>query len=425
MLVGGGAGILCWLLVVPYRLAGSTRLYLIPPVLLAVAAFVPAAVGIAAGERETLGDGQLTRILIATYLLGAATTYVFAPAQRRDQDARLLWVLLGLWLLGVLSNSNAGISAERLSFWVIPVVLVVAWRFRPTYRDAVELITWLCLVACAASLLLAYLDPGAAFTSLARVDSILSSHRLAGITEHPNLIGFFAAIGLVALLDRRGWLRSTGIAICGLVLLASDSRTAWFACAAGIVVLALGRRRQSRPFSRVQLVLGALALVVVALLALRYIAPDQGDSLTFTGRTELWAYIGEHWSESPLLGHGPAVFNSSQLFGLHWEPIHAHNQFLQTLFTTGLIGVGLLLVFVWLWTSANLRFAKYGYVLPLAFEAMVMTRALFEVPLDFSAVEANLWLLSMLVFLKPMESEMGAKHSVGAIDRAAAERGSG
>jgi O-antigen ligase len=390
--------------------AGSDKLFLVPAALLAVAAFVPQAVAIWGGDRATLGqsEAELSRALIAVYLLGVFTTILLAPKVERGDGVRILWVVLLYWVTSAVSNLNAGLSMGRLSFFVVPVVFIVAWRYRPSYRDALSLLMWVSLVVCGASLLLALVNSSSAFEGHVRVAHILSQERLAGVLDDPNTLGPFAAIGVVLWWRREGWLSVLGVSVCGLALLASDSRTAWFACAAASIVLVVGQRHQARPLSRGLLTLGGLlALAALVILTFALVNEPGHSPESFSGRTDLWQYVTDRWDESPILGHGPQVWSSLLSHGqvpIWWG--QAHNQFLQSLYTTGLIGVGLLVLLFWFWTAANLRFARDGYLLPLALEALVAVYAIFESPITPDAVDHNVWLLSILLFLRPASSQL-------------------
>lgn len=398
-----GVGAVSWGIVVPYRLAAarSARVYLVPAVLLALAAFVPVAVAIWDGGRAELGlsDPQISRILIAAYLFGACTTALYAQRVPWRPQRRIFVLVLGYWLVTAVSNYYAGLPVGRLSFWAIPLIFLVAWQYRVRYGDSLRLLALVSLAVCGASLLLAYVEPSAAFFDEARVARFLSTERLAGVTEHPNALGLLAALGVVLWWYWKPWL---GLPICGVALIASDSRTAWLACAAAFIVIFVAGRHRERPFSPAQLVFGGVLLVAVAWFLVTYAAPEQQQELTFTGRVEVWEFVGSHWDQSPVIGHGPGVWQ--ELISGGQLPIwagQAHNQLLQTLYTTGLVGVVLLLALAWCWTANNLRFARDGFPLPLALEAALVVYALFESPFTHVGVSSNIWLLALVLFLRP------------------------
>jgi O-antigen ligase len=408
----GGLCITCWALVISLRLAAANagRVNLVPATLLAVAVFLPTAATIVVDGRPSLADNTpLIRLTIGLYLLGVLTTLLCAPRVTRGGDTRILWLALLYWVTAAAAEFNAGLKLVWLSFLVVPIIFIVSWHYRPSYRDALTLLRWVSLGICGGSLLLAIFNPSAAFSDAARVVHILSNEQLFGVVTHHNLLGLVAATGVVVWWQREGWPRVLGVSVCGLALAASDSRTAWFACAAGVMVLVLGRRQQTHRLSLGRLIAGMSLLALIAVSILVFADPtEQQGPVTFTGRTEVWQFVGQHWAESPILGHGPGVATGfTSPFGLQdWFRVgHAHNQFLESLYTTGLVGVGLLILLIWYWTAANLRSARAGYLMPLALEAMILAYGLFESPLSLSALDPALWLFAILLPLQPVSTE--------------------
>lgn len=78
---------------------------------------------------------------------------------------------------------------------------------------------------------------------------------------------------------------------------------------------------------------------------------DDGDAFsTLSGRTEMWAAIGEEITKSPIRGHGFFVSSANGELDVWGEVLNytAHNQLLQVLVTTGIIGLGLFLLALWI-----------------------------------------------------------------------------
>jgi O-Antigen ligase len=408
LLLGAGAafGVFCWTVVVSMRLATarSVKVALIPAVLLAVAAFAPTALTIINSGRESIGESQFGHILLPVYLLGAGITAIVAPRALHDERGKgIMFLAVAYWLLGAISDWNAGLTTGDLSFFVVPIALLVAWYYRPKFSDAIGLLTWVLVGVCAVSLLMAVFDKSAAFTEEAtRVVSFFSPHRLAGITEHPNTLGLYAALGAVLAWRRKaGWVRFAMLAICGIALAASDSRTAWLACAAGFVVFFMGRRQQAKAMSPWRLIGAAVLMLIVAWVVIKVAVPEH-DAFAFNGRSKAWNLVIENWTQTPLIGHSPSIWVHLIAQGIVPEWIgQAHNQFLQTLFTLGLVGVAVLLAILWLWTKTNLRSAQAGYLLPLALQAVIVVDCIFESRFTLTAIQGDLWLFSILLFLQP------------------------
>jgi exopolysaccharide production protein ExoQ len=148
----------------------------------------------------------------------------------------------------------------------------------------------------------------------------------------------------------------------GLLTIASaQSRTSLIAAiaAVGLAILLKAPRQRVLALSLLALGVGSLALLVLAsgmfsvrgadLLTSASRSGSQEEIYNVTGRTEFWPYVLEQISKSPVWGYG---FGSARYalydFNGHSYTMgtlhHAHNVFLNTILTTGLVGAGLLLV---------------------------------------------------------------------------------
>lgn len=405
---------LCWVLLMTSWLAGwrhaSGRL-MAAPSLLGIAAFAPLGLALASGSsvnRSSLTGSELARttwMLLLLYLLAVSAVVVGSqlgvPRPSRV-DAGIFLLVCAYWLLGAVSNSLNGFPVARLSFFATPVIFAAALAFRPRYGDALRVLTYGALGVCAASLLLAIYEPSVAFTDPSRT-AILFSDRLAGIVSHPNGLGLIASLGVVLGWHARGLSRWLVTLPCLLTLVASDSRNAWFACGVALMMLMAGSRLIGRRRGPVRArLLFALMLIAVGAFWARSQFGQTGNNATFDGRRTVWDFVLAHWRESPLIGHGPGVWTrlmaESQVgptFG------QAHNQVLETLFTTGLAGMVILVALVALWTIKSLRAARLGDWLPLALQFLILSYGLLESPFSIWGLGDNIWVLSLVLFLQP------------------------
>jgi O-antigen ligase len=410
------------------RLAVSSRtqeqLVVASPLLLALAAFVPTAGTLAFAQRADIGSeaAPVSWALIGLYLLSAAALFLASPRIAARTSRLNSWILalaLLYWLTGGIATYANALSPGRLSFFVIPLVFVVSWRYRPRYRDAVAVLTHVTIAVCAASLLLALAKPSVAFTEPMRFATFLSSKRLAGIFEHPNAMGLFAAVGVVLAWRFGGWTRLLGFPVCAFALIASDSREAWFACAVAVWILLAGaaatpelgertRRRLSAGWTpRRVLLLGTT--VLIAVVAITSYMASEGDAQGLSKRTHVWHFVLENWSQGPIVGHGPDIWPSLIASGqvAPWVG-EGHGQFFETLFTTGIVGVILLAGLLTAWTIKSVGAARRGHWLPLALQGLLVAYATLESPLSIWAVGPEVWLLSMILFLDPI-ADAGAR----------------
>jgi hypothetical protein len=76
----------------------------------------------------------------------------------------------------------------------------------------------------------------------------------------------------------------------------------------------------------------------------------------------------------------------------------------------GIVGVLLLGALLGTWTLKSLRAAPRGYWLPPALGVLIVIHGLFESALSFGGVGGDLWLLSILLFLEPVDDEVDRTH---------------
>lgn len=188
--------------------------------------------------------------------------------------------------------------------------------------------------------------------------------RLAGLFGTPNSLGRIAALIVLlcvvairvdAIKIHSPLILAVGFSAIACLIL-SQSRTAAVAliCAAAIVLLI------ERPLMLMVLATTAsLALMIFLLSDIRIedmalIFSRTGyvsEVTTMTGRTEIWSFFWNEIQKEPVLGYGYG--SSKYLMPLlyrtfwGWTTTHAHNMWIQTLFSAGAIGFALLLaVFV-------------------------------------------------------------------------------
>jgi O-antigen ligase len=136
----------------------------------------------------------------------------------------------------------------------------------------------------------------------------------------------------------------------------SQSRTSILALAIALLVV-LSIRRPTRVL--IAGVVVALAALVIALLdidvadvaALISRTGHASEIATLTGRTDIWGFYIAEILKEPFLGYGygsskylmPLLYRTA--WG--WTTTHAHNMWIQVAFTTGIIGLALLMLVIY------------------------------------------------------------------------------
>jgi exopolysaccharide production protein ExoQ len=149
---------------------------------------------------------------------------------------------------------------------------------------------------------------------------------------------------------KTAFLRISGIAICSLLVLLSQSKSGIvflliLICALPLISLLKLRTQQLIP---AVIVCGAITLGIgswAASNATQLLALIGRDS-TLSGRTSLWSVLWEKYSQHSTFGYGFAGFWPVEYISVwvrvRWTPLHAHNGYLDLLLDGGLVGAVLL-----------------------------------------------------------------------------------
>lgn len=209
--------------------------------------------------------------------------------------------------------------------------------------------------------------------------------RLQGLSSHPNSLGNLALVLLIMLrfLKKKGfWI--TFLTLCGLaVIILSQSKTIWITLLIWIILEWAVRRFSSLPQQSTRWLTGLMAilglgLTFVVLLSRESIPGSTLTPLSLTGRVDVWQVTLDTWLENPLFGYGPNLWNLffRQDYGFLWAG-QAHNQYLQTLGESGLLGLSALLVYLFAIIRAGsrglaaTRFATFGILIALVVRSFV------------------------------------------------------
>jgi len=378
-------------LVLPLALAGAC---LIPPAVAAVAG---------SGDRATASaDSQLSYAAIGAFLFVAAVALAGAAVSRvrmRVAHPGLFAAVLSLWGMGIVANLSNGLPSPRLSAFLVPPALFVAMTVFPSGASMQRSLRLAALSVCYASLVVAILFPDRAFFSESRVIKRVLPERLAGITPHPNFLALVAAsaLVLVAARPRRIGLLHGPVALA--VLIATDSRGTWIGAIVAVAAV-IGARLSAGVRER----LGIRLLVVVAggvILAVKLVGAygtSAGETATLDGRTGLWNVAVSEWHKSPLLGRGIGLWQRLMQEGVVPTTAgQAHNEVFEVLSTTGLVGLGVLIVIVGLWVRAALRDLRRGVVEPVALLLLFACYSSFESSIRIWALDPTCWIFFAFV----------------------------
>jgi O-antigen ligase len=218
-------------------------------------------------------------------------------------------------------------------------------------------------------------------------------------------MGLLAQLALLCLQARplqRRWMNRIGWMMGLSVLFMAQSKTAWLTfllCSAVIAVMHYGPRWRQQlgnphdPAPALAWLTLALLTATAALLLVifgdlgdrleRYLLSSEGGRLaSMTGRDRIWAIAWQEWQSHPIWGWGLQIWgdNYRRAIGMA-NATHAHNQFMDSLSRSGLVGVGALMLYLLTLAALAIRSARRSDGLTLALLLSLLMRAGSEVPL--------------------------------------------
>jgi O-antigen ligase len=416
-----------WLSVVDARIGGDFC-YFIPLVAIGLIA-----IAVTLGSATARGHAALLGLLVVAVTV---LSYRVRPPDSGVEDGRD-WqnmIKIGVWgcmLLPCLFNWRPIVRFWRdpgfatfLAFVVLSVASS-AWSAVPvlTFASAVGLFVYLIfgsLIAgvisertamrtligslaayCIINWIVAALAPDMGFW-----DTGESYLRLQGISGHPNLLGAQMAIFLCLLIGAYGRSYISRVAFLVLLglgivtLLGTQSRTSILS-----LVLSVAAVHYRRSFF-----IGALTCLVILTFVVMTDHLDQlislfvreGNADALAGRTDIWDYLGQKIAERPLFGYGFNAFEATAELDIPnlnnpmsstsgQPPSHPHNNFLEVLFSGGI--VTMLPFMAWI-----VLMIKRWLLAPNVLRDLIILFLLFD-----SFTEVNVagspWLVSIVLFI--------------------------
>jgi len=297
-------------------------------------------------------------------LAGAVGTYflIHEPWRMRPLVRPVYLAMLGWLVVSVITSIDPGLSARRLIFSLLVILLAAALPLLPT---SLKRFSELAAVAVIGVLALCYagvvLIPARAIHQSYDVIEPLLAGNWRGTFSHKNIasaiMANFIFIGLFVAKARNAYL-GWAIVVASAIFLAMSEGKASAALLPFVLVLGWAVQRTRSPVLAAILIFApviALNLFTVGSLYLDSIKEIDKVILkdpTFTGRNDIWQFALDSISDRPWLGHG---------FGAFWETpftvfqpsydgstattaSHAHNAFLDLTLTIGLVGAGIAIV---------------------------------------------------------------------------------
>lgn len=352
------------------------------------------------GEQTIAGLGWADRLVtLSDYTaVGAAALVLTLSVATRS---KIRWSAGAAPLLCIVALATL-VSSVKLDAFptgqpIMLMIVISAAALVRTSKSAVATgATALVLAAVFMSSALALWKPEAAFQECNEKCTFVGQI-FTGVSSHGNGLALLVTLGLpfVWLATERKtryWLIAHLLLIIGI----SGSRTALATACVVVLVMAVMRVRVSGDRTEGKRAwFGVLAAVAAAGLSLIVGVLPHEDAYT-TGRGYLWRIALENFSTSPIVGTGLTTWSElfeDRQFGAA-AAYSTHNQWIEVLLFSGIIGAALLALFIIkCLTAADRRLT----LAPLL--VAVFTLGVFERPLSISLVDALTWAMLGMVML--------------------------
>ncbi|BDA74954.1 O-antigen polymerase [Rivularia sp. IAM M-261] len=275
---------------------------------------------------------------------------------------KLLWVLLGIALVSPFWSDTPMLTLEKIMPLVRVTVFGVYLATCYSLHEQLQMFTWMFGAISFLSLLFAILLPsygvmGRGF--VANIEDVIHTGAWRGVFVHKNDLGNITSLSAVTFFlnatsnAKFRQLMWAGFIISTAVILGSKSQTALVVI---LIVMILTpfikalrwNHTKALPFLIITILISGVTSLLLVNNA-ESILTSLGRDITFTGRTEIWPVVFNKIQERPWLGYGYETFwlgkwegetaDVWREIGGGFEPIHAHNGFLDLYLSLGLIGL--------------------------------------------------------------------------------------
>lgn len=353
---------------------------------------------VAAGGRELLEPGTVTGPELMLLRLSTLLSLLVIGVGLLKASALRLGIPRsggGLWL-GAMAFLSATVVTDYVSRQFRLASLVFLFTFATIYfvprsrpSEVAVAVKWLAAFVIVASLVAAAFLP-AAWTPYPT--SLLPgiAERLRGIMVHSNQLGPIAVLYILMERVQPGprHVRIPLMIAAVAVLTLTQSKTSWGAALFALIVQWAWGSKRDAPRRVFALVGFGCAVVALSLFSgfdtsQTLIDDDRINSLTtLTGRTPVWADGLEIWKASPIVGSGPTAFYAyASESGPEWAR-KAHNQYIQALGTSGILGFAGLILYVSAIVFLAYRLAPTTGWSSVGLAGLLLIHTITESPLD-------------------------------------------
>jgi len=307
------------------------------------------------------------------YVLILASSFLILPKMIRITAYNPMLVLCVLWCgISAIWSIEMGISLRRGVALLMTTIFGLFLAVKYDWNGLVQRLAFIFAVLVVLSFIIVLIDPQRGIMQEPHIGA------WRGPWIEKNYLGSQMTRGLVIMLcafamrPDRGWLWLPMAGLCFALVILSTSKTALLASIFAIALFIFIRFYRRYPILRMILIYLLIAGAVTA-LAFAATIPDAllgliGKDSTFTGRTDIWDALIHSVRNRPILGYGYAAYWFGELgpsyyvrLSLQWGVPSAHNGWIETWLSVGIIGVALFAIqYIWTVILAFMRLKRGG-----------------------------------------------------------------
>jgi O-antigen ligase len=329
-------------------------------------------------------DVKIQQVLLGTYVL--VTLLLIANAKRTILAGIAVWpilLLLALAFASITWSIDPALTQRHCISLAVSTLFAVYLIGRYDLAELSRIIIATLMLLMLASLVLVVIDPAFAF-------HVGDDHAgsLRGAFVHKNQAGrvMILMIPAIAAAWSLGALSRPVLVFLGVFtfafILATTSKTALVSSLPILGTIVAVNMLRGAPLRTAMVAFTLLAILWYGsvLITFNYeaILLSIGRDPSFTGRTEIWEFVGEYIAKRPLDGYGYSAFwhgdvsPGAQYTEERGVP-HAHNGWLDVMLHVGLPGVIILVLTALVTLFRSIAIARYGEnVAPAAFSASII-----------------------------------------------------
>lgn len=314
------------------------------------------------------------------------------------------WLFLGmifLYIPPLLAQKFGYVPHYNFALWRLVFILVLVCMLPPITTDR--------FIKFTKKLLLMYIYGSLFFMALIP-DWVLDTSysqglidgfniRLSGLAGHANSLAplIFIYLILDLYVPAKPRIRMLHNSLAMIVLILNQSKTVWILLALSYLfyvvynkVIRVKGRKIFLGLGVSNFIISICCLIVVYFGVLGQVETfiEQNKLYEFTGRAVLWDITIQSWKLSPLFGYGLELWGDSMqqtyFSVLQFTPGTAHNQVLQTLGESGVIGVFGLVIFIAIFLWFSFKYSKQSNGITIILFMFIFIRSVTEVTLPIS-----------------------------------------